>query len=49
MLTTKVTHLRSLLFREQDGINTAVRRTYLKITAKIVPTSVANWYIAYGM
>jgi len=28
MLTTKVTHLRSLLFREADGINCVVRRVY---------------------
>jgi len=45
LLTTKVTHLRSLLFREQDGVNSVVRTYYLEITAKLVPTSVANWYI----
>jgi len=28
MLTTKVTHLRSLLFRQQDGVNSVVRRVY---------------------
>jgi len=28
MLTTKVTHLRSLLFRQQDGVNCVVRRVY---------------------
>jgi len=45
VLTTKITHLRSLLFREQDGVNNVVRTHYLEITAKLVPTSVANWYI----
>jgi len=29
VLTTKVTHLRSLLFRQPDGINSVVRRVYL--------------------
>jgi len=28
MLTTKVTHLRSLLFRQTDGVNCVVRRVY---------------------
>jgi len=37
-LTTKVTHLRSLLFRQQDGVNSIVRRVNLAITAKLVPT-----------
>jgi len=37
VLTTKVTHLRSQLFRKQDGVN-SVRRVYLAITAKLVPT-----------
>jgi len=34
----KVTHLRSLLFRQQDGINSAFRKVYLAINAKLVPT-----------
>jgi len=38
VLTTKVTHLRSLLFRHQNGINSVVRRVYLAITAKLDPT-----------
>jgi len=38
VLTTKLTHLRSLLFRQQDGVNSVVRRVYLAITAKLVPT-----------
>ena len=29
MLTTKVTHLRNLLFRQPDGVNCVVRRVYL--------------------
>jgi len=28
VLTTKVTHLRSLLFRQPNGVNCAVRRVY---------------------
>jgi len=36
-LTTKVTHLRSPLFRQQDGVNSVVKRVYLAITAKLVP------------
>ena len=28
VLTTKVTHLRSLLFRQQDGVDFVVRRVY---------------------
>jgi len=28
VLTTKVTHLRSLLFRQTDGLNCVVRRVY---------------------
>ena len=38
MLTTKVTHLRSLLFSQQNGVNCVVRRVYLAITAKLDPT-----------
>jgi len=35
---TKVTHLHSLMFRLQYGVNSEVRRVYLAITAKLVPT-----------
>jgi len=46
VLMTKVTYLNSLLFRQQDEVNSAVRRAYyLEITAKLFPTSVANWCI----
>jgi len=38
VFTNKVTHLRSLLFRQQDGINSVVRRFYLAIKPKLVPT-----------
>jgi len=38
VLTNKVTHLRSLLFRQQDGVYSVVRRAYLAITAELVPT-----------
>jgi len=34
VLTTKVTHLRSLLLREPDGVNYVVRRIYLATIAK---------------
>jgi len=27
VLTTKVTHLRSMLFKQQDGVNSVIRRT----------------------
>jgi len=35
VLTTKVTHLCSLLFRQPDGVNCLVRRAYLAIIAKL--------------
>jgi len=35
VLTTKVTRLRSLLFRQPDGVNCVVRRVYLAIIAKL--------------
>jgi len=38
LLTSKVTHLRSLLYRKQDGGNSVIRRVYLAITVKLVPT-----------
>jgi len=42
VLTTKVTtHLRSLLFRQQDEISSVVRRVYLAITAKLSQQSSA--------
>jgi len=37
-ITTKVTHLCSLLFKQQDRVNSVVRRAYLAITAKLFPT-----------
>jgi len=33
VLTTKITHLRSLLFRQPDGVNCVVRRVYFAIIA----------------
>ena len=36
VLTTKVTHLRSLLFRQPDKVNRVVRKVYLAIIHKIV-------------
>ena len=38
MLATKVTRLRRLLFRLQNGVNSVVRRVHLAITAKLDPT-----------
>jgi len=35
VLMTKVTHLRSLLFRQPDGVNCVVRRVYLAVIAKL--------------
>ena len=34
VLTTKVTHLRSLLFRQPDGVNCVVRRVYSGVCPK---------------
>ena len=34
VLTTKVTHLRSLLFRQPDGLNCVVRRVYFGVCPK---------------
>jgi len=36
VLSTQVTHLRSRLFRQPDGVS-VVRRVYLAITAQLVP------------
>jgi len=36
VLSTKVTHLHSLLFRQQDRVNSVVRRVCLAITSKLV-------------
>jgi len=38
VLATKVTRLRRLLFRLQNGVNSVVRRVHLAITAKLDPT-----------
>jgi len=35
VLTTKVTHLRSLLFRQPDGVKLCNRRVYLEIIANL--------------
>jgi len=35
VLTSKITHMRSLLFRQQDGVHSEVRRVYLAITTKV--------------
>jgi len=48
VFTTKVTHLRSLLFRQQDGINSVFKKTYLEITAKLDPLCVAKCYTIYA-
>jgi len=34
VLTTKVTHLRNLLFRQPDGVNCEVRRVYFGVVPK---------------
>jgi len=39
VLTTQVTHLRSLMqFRQPDRVNSVVRTVYLAITANLVPS-----------
>jgi len=47
VLTTKVTHLRSLLFRQPDGVKCAVRRVYLAIIAKLSQNRVVQ-LVDYG-
>jgi len=47
VLTTKVTHLRSLLFRQPGGVNCVVRRIYLAITAKLSQNRVVQ-LVDYG-
>jgi len=37
VLTTQVTHLCSLLFRQLDGVNKVFRRVHLAITVKQLP------------
>jgi len=46
-LTTKVTHLRSLLFRQPGGLNCVVRGVYLAITAKLSQNRVVQ-LVDYG-
>ena len=45
MLPTKVTHLRSLLLRQKDGVSSVVRKVYLAITVKLAPTKKCNYRI----
>ena len=47
VLTTKVTHLGSLLFRQPDGVKCAVRRVYLAIIAKLSQNRVVQ-LVDYG-
>jgi len=47
MLATKVTHLRSLLFRQPDGVNCVVRRVYLAIIAMLSQKRVVQ-LVDYG-
>ena len=42
VLTTKVTHLCSLLFRQPDGVNCVVRRVCLAIIAKLSQNKVVQ-------
>jgi len=41
VLTTKVKHLRSLLFRQLDGVNSLVRRVYAAVITKLSRKRVA--------
>jgi len=45
--TTKVTHLRILLFRQSDGVNCKVRRVYSAIIAKLSQNRVVQ-LVDYG-
>jgi len=47
VLTTKVTHLRSLLFRQPDGVNCVVRIVHLATTAKLSQNRVVQ-LVDYG-
>jgi len=47
VLATKVTHLRSLLFRQPDGVNCVVRRVYSAIIAKLYQSRVVQ-LVDYG-
>jgi len=47
VLTTNVTHLRSLLFRQPDGVNCVIRRVYLAITAMLSRNRVVQ-LVDYG-
>jgi len=38
VLKTKVTHLRSLFFRQRDEVQSVIRRVSLAITANLVQT-----------
>jgi len=47
VLTTKVTHLRSLLFTQPDGVNCVVRRVYSAIIAMLSQNRVMQ-LVDYG-
>jgi len=47
VFTTKVTHLRSLVLRQLDGINCAVRRVYLTVVTKLSRNRVVQ-LVKYG-
>jgi len=47
VLTTKVAHLRSLLFKRPDGVNCVVRRVYLAIIARMSQNRVVQ-LVDYG-
>jgi len=42
MLTTKVTHLLSLLFRREDGVTIVVTRVYWSVTILACPDRVVH-------
>jgi len=47
VLTIKITHLHSLLFRQPDGVNCVVRRVYLATIAKLHQNRVVQ-LVDYG-
>jgi len=47
VLTTKVTDLPNLLFRQKDGVNCVARRVYLAIIAELSQNRVVH-FVDYG-
>jgi len=48
VLTTKITHLRSLLFRQPDGVNCVVRRDYSAVSGLWMLTVASTKALVYN-